>query len=76
MPDDSRLRIPRQKRGGSISEHSGSDTTLFGSASRKWIAFVNHIDIHYFLNGYFMERELIDRAEAIHQRVLQLRDSL
>ena len=30
----------------------------------------------FFIRNRIMERELIDRAEAIQQRILQLRDSL
>jgi len=30
----------------------------------------------YFFRSHVMDRELIDRAEAIRERILQLRDSL
>jgi len=36
----------------------------------------NSLLARYFSQGEIMDRELIDRAEAIQKRILQLRDSL
>jgi hypothetical protein len=79
----SRLCFLGKNRRRGDAKHPGS-----GSTDGTWPADPLLILLYYFAFlaestifdksriSIFMERELIDRAEAIHQRVLQLRDSL